>query len=360
MRRGGWHEMVPRGGASARIAVTLIAVVMVVACTSDPAPEAAVDEGEQVEQEEPAAREELGGEGGSEELEAAAEGGEVVSAADPVTLDLDLEERVADGTTMRVSGLEVTEDVILVDVEIVVAAERAFITLDQRTQSTPATVRDDVGNEYLLDRVDGNISLRLSGGERLEGTLAFEGPLHEDAESVEIVFNEDSDPEGRGQRDRIYPHFVFGPIALDGSGVEDDRVEAAEPVVVEVDLEERVADGTTMRVTRLEVTELAILVDVDLVVASERTNVWLDNQMSTPALVRDDQGEEYRLTPVEGNSSLRVRGGERLEGTLSFQGPLRDGVESLEVVFNEDRDPEQSNSNDRRYPHFVFGPIDLR
>jgi hypothetical protein len=339
----------------------LVVVLVLAACSSDDAP--ADDAVDDVLAEDASA---LGEDGsdiedvGDEEADPdpGDDGDDDEVVVEPVRLDLDLEERTLDGTTVRVTGLEVTELAILVDIEIVVSDERAFVQFNNRQQGTAARLRDDLGGEYLLVPVEGNTSLRIGGGERLEGTLSFEGTLDPDATSLQLVFNEDSDPEQTTQYDRIMPYVVFPPIPLDGQPLEE--VGRPDLVTVEVDQELRVADGTTMRVSRLEVTELAILVDVEIIVAQDRTRVWLNNQMSTPALLRDEAGEEYRLVPIDGNRSLGLEGGERLEGTLSFQGPLRAGVETLQVVLNENSDPEQVTNNDRAFPHFVFDPIELQ
>jgi hypothetical protein len=135
--------------------------------------------------------------------------------------------------------------------------------------------------------------------------------------------------------------------------------DTAEPVVVDLDLEERTANGTVFRVHRLEVTELSILVDVQIIAAADTSRMSFDNIMSTPAVIADDLGNEYALIPPEGNSSLSVSGGEQLEGTLSYQGPLHRGVSELTLLFNQNSDPDSTNLNDRLYPHFTLGPIDI-
>src|SRR5690606_39176467 len=137
------------------------------------------------------------------------------------------------------------------------------------------------------------------------------------ASTLQVIFNEERNPEPETQYDQLMPYFVFPSFDLEDGAVVGDgdaggTQDAVEPLEVDVELEQQAADGTTMRVTRLEVTDLSILVDVHVVVAEERTNIWLNNQMSTPAVVRDDQGNDYALVPVQGNRALGVSGGEQL------------------------------------------------
>jgi hypothetical protein len=159
-----------------------------------------------------------------------------------------------------------------------------------------------------------------------------------------------ADPEGEGAAD---------PDAEPGETSDIGTSDGAEPVVVDLDLEERTANGTVFRVHRLEVTDLSILVDVEIIGSANFATMWFNNQMSTPAVIEDDLGNEYPLIPPEGNRSLNVKGGEQLEGTLSYQGPLHADVTTVTLRFNDDSDPDSTNQNDQMYPYFRFGPIAL-
>lgn len=132
-----------------------------------------------------------------------------------------------------------------------------------------------------------------------------------------------------------------------------------EPVALDVDFEERAPDNTTVRVTRFEVTDLNIAVDVEIIVPAERAFVQFNNTQQNPAAIVDDAGNTYPLIPPEGNSTLMIDGGERLEGTLSFQGPLKPGVKSIQLVFNPNSEPGGSSVNDQIQPHFTFPEVPL-
>lgn len=131
-----------------------------------------------------------------------------------------------------------------------------------------------------------------------------------------------------------------------------------EPVEVDVDFEERAADGSTFRVSRFEVTDTAVLVDVEFIVAAETAFIAL-NHPDDPAVLVDDLGNEYEVVPPEEDHTMMIKGGEQLEGTLSFQGPLHRGVTTLQLMFNRERDPEGDTVNDLLQPNVEFPPVDL-
>lgn len=134
--------------------------------------------------------------------------------------------------------------------------------------------------------------------------------------------------------------------------------ERVEPVEVDVDFEERAADGSTFRVTRFEVTDTAVLVDVEFIVAAATAFIQL-NHPDDPAVLVDDLGNEYEVVPPEGESTMIIDGGEQLAGTLSFQGPLHRGATTLQLMFNRQRDPEGDTVNDLLQPNVEFPPVDL-
>lgn len=142
---------------------------------------------------------------------------EVDEPAEPIVVAVDFEQRAEGGTTIRVSRFEVTETNVLVDVEIIVAAERAFVQFNN-TQQNPAKVVDDLGTEYTLVPPEDNRSLHLDGGEHLEGTLAFQGPVDREASTLQLIFNSRSNAEPETVNDQIQPRFEFSPVELEGSG----------------------------------------------------------------------------------------------------------------------------------------------
>lgn len=74
---------------------------------------------------------------------------------------------------------------------------------------------DDLGNRYLLQRPDGNSSLRVQRNRGLSGTLAFVGELDANATEISVVFN-DRDEDGSDE-DTLYPEFRFGPYEVERS-----------------------------------------------------------------------------------------------------------------------------------------------
>jgi hypothetical protein len=277
---------------------------------------------------------------------------------DAIVIDVDFEER-SHGSLARVSRFTVTDRAILVDVEVVVGAERAFIQLNN-TQQNPAMIVDDLGNEHRLIPIEGNRSLRFDGGEVLDGTLSFEGPVDPDARTLQLIFNPNSETDGPRFNDQWHPHFTFPPVDLVDGTATVEAGSGVTPATVDVELEEIGVDGTRVRVTRVEVTEVEILVDVDITVAAERGAVWFSNQLnSNQAVVADDLGNIYDLIPPSGNRSLRVDGGEQLEGTLVFQGPLRPGAGSVQLLLNRNSEPGSTNPTHLRMPHFTFPPVDV-
>jgi hypothetical protein len=145
-----------------------------------------------------------------------------------------------------------------------------------------------------------------------------------------------------------------------GAAEAEEAGAAGEPVVVDLDEEQRTPTGTVFRVHRLEVDDLSILVDVEIIVAADEGNITLNSAIGgTEAVIRDDQGNEYPLIPPDDNRNLTLDEGERLEGTLAYQGPLHDGVQSLTLYFNETGNPDGGGLMNQMYPHFTFGPIDI-
>ncbi|MEX2503963.1 MAG: hypothetical protein WD378_03880, partial [Egicoccus sp.] len=187
-----------------------------------------------------------------------------------------------------------------------------------------------------------------------------EGPLADDATSLTLLFNESRNREGGTVNDSTRPHFTLGPIDLTGErSAPSAGGESLDAVEVDLDLEQRTASGVVFRLDRLEVTDLEILADVVVIVPADRGKAYLNNQMAGKAVARDDLGNDYPLVAPEGNGSVAIDDGEQLDGSLVFQGPLVDGARTLTLLFNQDSDPEGTNQNDRMYPHFAFGPIDL-
>jgi hypothetical protein len=288
-----------------------------------------------------------------EEPEAPAES---TDAGEPLVVDVDLQERNFEGMTFRVHRLEVDGDAIAADVEIVVPADLGILWLNNAEE--PAFARDDLGNEYPLVPPTDNEALRFGDGEQLEGRLQWQGPLADDASTLTLLFNESRDPEGGTVNDRVRPHFTLGPIDLSGAGGGSSG-QGVDPVEIDLDIEERTASGAVLRVHRLAVTELAVEVDVEIIAPAGDTLRMSSSTGGGVAVVRDDSGNDYPLLPPDDNVTLKVDGGEHLDGTLVFQGPLVDGATTLTLLFNERSDPEGNSVTDRTAPHFTVGPIPL-
>lgn len=280
-------------------------------------------------------------------------------ASEPLQIELDLELRTGADSTFRLTGLEVADDRILVGVDFVLAADQSFVKLN--ASADPAVVVDDLGNEYPLLPPDDDQFLLIDGGQRLEGTLVYEGPLAADASTLQVLFNRQSDPEGNTVNDRIQPALAFPPIPLDGSSPAPDGTSAptaVEEVQVELDLVEQDQFGSTFRVSGLEVTPTEILVDVLFRISPDLTFVQFDNSRD-PAVLIDDLGNEYPLVAPSDNVVLMVEGGEELDGTLVYQGPLRPGATTLQVAFNRGSEPGGDTTRDRITPYAVFDEIPL-
>jgi hypothetical protein len=284
---------------------------------------------------------------------------DTTATADRIVIDVDFEER-SHGSLVRVSRFTVTDRAILVDVEIVVSAEQAFIQLNNVQQGNPAMILDDLGNTYPLIPVEGNDELDLDGGEVLDGTLSFEGPVDAEARTLQLVFNPSSETDGPRFNDQWHPHFTFPPVDLAEGAAGESSGSGVTPTVVDVELEQVGVDGTRARVTRVEVTDVEILVDIDITVAAEREVVWFSNTLNdNQAVVTDDLGNTYELIPPSDNYFLEVEGGEQLEGTLVFQGPLRPGASAVQLLLNRNSEPGSTNPTHLRAPHFTFPPVDV-
>jgi hypothetical protein len=150
------------------------------------------------------------------------------------------------------------------------------------------------------------------------------------------------------------------PTAAADADVEPAEGDRGEAGVVEVDFEERSANGTTVRVTRFEITDLAILADVEIIVAAEQDTVYFNNPINgNEAQLIDDQGNTYDLIPPDDNQVLRMSAGERLEGALSFQGPLHRGARTIQLILNPTSRPDSSNPLHLLQPHFTFPAVEV-
>ena len=189
-----------------------------------------------------------------------------------------------------------------------------------------------------------------SGEEPTEDPTTEPATTSEPADSPEPTTTETADAPTSDPAPTDQPTADPSPTSASGP---------VEPVVVEVDFEQRAPDNTTVRVSRFEVTDLNIAVDVEIVVAAERAFVQFNNTQQNPAAIVDDAGNTYPLIPPEGNGTLMIDGGERLEGTLSFQGPLKSGATTIQLVLNPNSEPDGTSVNDQLQPHFTFPEVAL-
>lgn len=93
------------------------------------------------------------------------------------------------------------------------------------------------------------------------------------------------------------------------------------------------ANGTSVRVTRVEFNETETSVDVEIVNGHDN-EVRLSNRQSDRAHLQDETGRIYPLIPVANNSDLRISEGQTLQGTLRFAGPIQGPVQQLTLRFN--------------------------
>lgn len=340
-----------------RTIAVVVAASAVVGCTSgtapddDPSPTTPASTSDQPS--EPAPSEPPPSEPSPSEAEATG------SSLAGTSFDLDLQQRTENSTLMRLTRLEITDDQALLDVEIVIPADLAFAQFNN-SQQNPGRMTDDLGNEYSLISPDGNVSIGVDEGQVLEGTLAYDGPIADDATTLTVTFNPNSDTTQDSVRDRIQPFFEFGPISLEDGSVEGETGGGEIATVeVDLDLEQESLNGSVARVSRLEVTDLEVLVDVVITPNPDAAFSMFNNRQFNPMLLVDDLGNEYVLVPPEDNPNLLLDDGEELDGTLVFQGPVRPGASELTLFINRNSDDGEENSSDRQMPAFTFGPVDI-
>lgn len=130
-------------------------------------------------------------------------------------------------------------------------------------------------------------------------------------------------------------------------------------MVVDLDLRQESVNGSVARVTRLEVTDLEVLVDIVITPDEDPPTSIYNNRQLNPMLLVDDLGTEYELVPPEDNRTLRLDRGEELDGTLSSRGPVLPDATELTLFINRASDDGEVTSSDRSMPAFTFGPIDI-
>lgn len=105
------------------------------------------------------------------------------------------------------------------------------------------------------------------------------------------------------------------------------------PSDLAIDLQARDTGGVVVRLTGISFDDTAIRIAATITNGRSGAAVLNSNSRGGVAL-EDDLGNLYGFLPPEENARLEVEPGERLDGTLVFDGELREGVTSLTLTFN--------------------------
>ena len=93
-------------------------------------------------------------------------------------------------------------------------------------------------------------------------------------------------------------------------------------------------NGVILHVSQVTVTRVYTTVQASVVNGSN-TPVALNHWYRTdPTILRDAQGNAYRLTPPQGDEELQVPPGQNLEGTFVFLGHIPSTSKPLTLVIN--------------------------
>ncbi len=136
----------------------------------------------------------------TESTEATDAGDDPDQADLPQNLDLDVEQRHPNGTTLRLSGLSFDGNDIFIEAEVINGGPDEITFHDGSDESFSLRLVDDAGEEYgfieaaheetpFLD--DG--AIYVAPGETVSGTFAFRGPLHGLPDQLQVVTNVLSD-----------------------------------------------------------------------------------------------------------------------------------------------------------------------
>lgn len=211
---------------------------------------------------------------------------------------------------------------------------------------------DDLGNVYPFVEPEDNDELDFETDHRMVGTLAFEGPIDENARRVTVAFNQREDDElvdgaeyGRGTS---RPRLLIEDVPLPGVGLEEEADRAStgdliDEVVVEVDETVRPSENEDVEFTLVQyvVRGQSVLVDVEIV---NESTVPVHFTQGSPRL-RDDQDTRFSYQRDEDADRderiLRLAPGEELSATLGWRGTLPEDVGSLEIEFNMNRGRDQ-------------------
>lgn len=143
------------------------------------------------------------------------------ATGDLLPLEIDETQNHANGSTFLIERMEFDSNGTLVDFDFD-NGDRVLVFLNSCCRHT--YLLDDLGNRYLVQTPDENLSLQVKRGNGLHGTMAFAGGIDTEATEITIVFN-DRDEDGTSDTS-LFPEFRFGPYELEraegSSGSLDD------------------------------------------------------------------------------------------------------------------------------------------
>ena len=130
----------------------------------------------------------------------------------PDTMEIDEEVR-EDGVTLTLDSISFEDNYIAVDFNVVNttghAVELAAEGSAEDDDLGGLILEDDTGNEYRYIAEGNEQRIKLSDGEKLTGSINFEGKLQGDAETLNLRFNPDED-----QSNERTPIFSFENIKI--------------------------------------------------------------------------------------------------------------------------------------------------